>query len=337
MLRGESAKPFCSWFRLSWWGGSLFRRCWFASRRRAATKSLCCSLSRFAWSLPPSPKPSACLSHSARLLAGMLLGSSAYAHKMAAQTLPIRDAFVALFFVTIGMLIDPRTWLANWGLLLVLVALIVDRQICCVVHDCSGLWLSDADGVEGRRRAYANRRVLFHPGSGLSAFGAHRYGRLQCHPGGVADHNPGQCFAFQAAQACAGRPCAGCCSDRVPPQPRPCRAPFCFLRFNLSSQAIKRSFHQKPFLQSQTNKGLNAARGHPLFVTLSLLELGKIGARCGRSNSVNWRQPGLLLEINDCRGSSSLSLDLRRRLVHPSVVAAHDRGERVASDHSSFD
>ena len=56
---------------------------------------------------------------------GMLLGSSAYAHKLATQTLPIRDAFVALFFVTIGMLIDPRTWLANWGLLLVLVALIL--------------------------------------------------------------------------------------------------------------------------------------------------------------------------------------------------------------------
>ena len=56
---------------------------------------------------------------------GMLLGSSAYAHKMAAQTLPIRDAFVALFFVTIGMLIDPRTWLANWGLLLVLVGMIL--------------------------------------------------------------------------------------------------------------------------------------------------------------------------------------------------------------------
>jgi monovalent cation:H+ antiporter-2, CPA2 family len=56
---------------------------------------------------------------------GMLLGSSAYAHKLAAQTLPIRDAFVALFFVTIGMLIDPRTWLSNWGLLLVIVGLIL--------------------------------------------------------------------------------------------------------------------------------------------------------------------------------------------------------------------
>ena len=56
---------------------------------------------------------------------GMLLGSSAYAHKLAAQTLPIRDVFVALFFVTIGMLIDPRTWLSNWVLLLVIVGLVL--------------------------------------------------------------------------------------------------------------------------------------------------------------------------------------------------------------------
>ena len=56
---------------------------------------------------------------------GMLLGSSNYAHKLAAKTLPIRDAFVALFFVTIGMLIDPRTWLSNWRLLAVMVAMIL--------------------------------------------------------------------------------------------------------------------------------------------------------------------------------------------------------------------
>ncbi len=56
---------------------------------------------------------------------GMLLGSSDYAHKLAARTLPIRDAFVALFFVTIGMLIDPRTWLSNWRALAVLVGLIL--------------------------------------------------------------------------------------------------------------------------------------------------------------------------------------------------------------------
>jgi monovalent cation:H+ antiporter-2, CPA2 family len=56
---------------------------------------------------------------------GMLLGSSPYTHKLAAQTLPIRDVFVALFFVTIGMLIDPSSWLSGWRLLAVIAALIL--------------------------------------------------------------------------------------------------------------------------------------------------------------------------------------------------------------------
>lgn len=58
-------------------------------------------------------------------LAGLLLGSSTYAHKLAKQTLPLRDAFVALFFVTVGMLIDPRTWLSSWRTLALLVGLIL--------------------------------------------------------------------------------------------------------------------------------------------------------------------------------------------------------------------
>ena len=35
-------------------------------------------------------------------IGGLLLGSSDYAHSLAAKSFPIRDAFVALFFVTIG-------------------------------------------------------------------------------------------------------------------------------------------------------------------------------------------------------------------------------------------
>jgi len=58
-------------------------------------------------------------------LAGLLLGSSDFAHKLAKQTLPIRDAFVALFFITVGMLIDPRTWLASWRILALLVAIVL--------------------------------------------------------------------------------------------------------------------------------------------------------------------------------------------------------------------
>ncbi len=56
---------------------------------------------------------------------GLLLGGSRYAHHLASKVFPIRDAFVAIFFVTVGMLIDPRTLLADWRTLALLVSLIL--------------------------------------------------------------------------------------------------------------------------------------------------------------------------------------------------------------------
>jgi CPA2 family monovalent cation:H+ antiporter-2 len=58
-------------------------------------------------------------------LGGMLLGSSPFVKKLEHQTLPLRDAFVAIFFVSVGMLIDPRTWGSAWGIILLLVGLIL--------------------------------------------------------------------------------------------------------------------------------------------------------------------------------------------------------------------
>lgn len=58
-------------------------------------------------------------------LGGMLLGSSAFVKKLEHLTLPLRDAFVALFFVSVGMLIDPRTWGSAWRIIVLLVGLIL--------------------------------------------------------------------------------------------------------------------------------------------------------------------------------------------------------------------
>ena len=41
-------------------------------------------------------------------LAGMIVGRSDYSSRAAAEALPLRDAFAVLFFVSIGMLFDPR-------------------------------------------------------------------------------------------------------------------------------------------------------------------------------------------------------------------------------------
>jgi len=58
-------------------------------------------------------------------LAGVVISGSDQAHHTLSRILPIRDAFVALFFVTIGALIDPRTLLMHTALLVEILALIV--------------------------------------------------------------------------------------------------------------------------------------------------------------------------------------------------------------------
>ncbi len=58
-------------------------------------------------------------------MAGLLISGSDYAHETLARVLPVRDAFVALFFVTIGALIDPALVMENLPLLGTMIALVV--------------------------------------------------------------------------------------------------------------------------------------------------------------------------------------------------------------------
>ena len=58
-------------------------------------------------------------------LAGVVISGSEQAHGTLARVLPLRDAFVALFFVTVGALIDPRILFSHPSLLLEVLALVV--------------------------------------------------------------------------------------------------------------------------------------------------------------------------------------------------------------------
>ena len=58
-------------------------------------------------------------------LAGMIVSSSEYAHETLAHLLPLRDTFVALFFVTIGALIRPSALIHSMGLVAAIVLLVV--------------------------------------------------------------------------------------------------------------------------------------------------------------------------------------------------------------------
>ena len=57
--------------------------------------------------------------------AGMLLAESEFSHEAAEETLPLRDAFAVLFFVSVGMLFDPRFLLDHMLEVLAVVAIIV--------------------------------------------------------------------------------------------------------------------------------------------------------------------------------------------------------------------
>ena len=56
--------------------------------------------------------------------AGMLVSRSHFAHQALADIVPLRTAFVALFFVSLGMLANPNFIVDNWALV-VIVALII--------------------------------------------------------------------------------------------------------------------------------------------------------------------------------------------------------------------
>ena len=57
-------------------------------------------------------------------VAGMVLSESDYSHQALSDIIPLRDLFGLLFFVSVGMLLDPAFLIANFGTILLVVLLI---------------------------------------------------------------------------------------------------------------------------------------------------------------------------------------------------------------------
>ena len=67
------------------------------------------------------------------LFAGLIMAESELSQQAANETLPLRDAFAVLFFVSVGMLFDPRVLLGNpWPLISAVVIIVVLRTILSV-------------------------------------------------------------------------------------------------------------------------------------------------------------------------------------------------------------
>ncbi len=62
--------------------------------------------------------------------AGMLLNESEFSHKAANDSLPLRDAFAVLFFVSVGMLFDPNILIEHpWQVLMTFTLIVVVKWI----------------------------------------------------------------------------------------------------------------------------------------------------------------------------------------------------------------
>jgi monovalent cation:H+ antiporter-2, CPA2 family len=62
--------------------------------------------------------------------AGMILSESPLSQQAAAETLPLRDAFAVLFFVSVGMLFDPRILLADpWPIIATCLIVVLGKSL----------------------------------------------------------------------------------------------------------------------------------------------------------------------------------------------------------------
>ena len=67
-------------------------------------------------------------------LAGMVVGRSEYSLRAASEALPMRDAFAVLFFVSVGMLLDPAVLVASPGLLIgALAVILVGKPVVAIL------------------------------------------------------------------------------------------------------------------------------------------------------------------------------------------------------------
>jgi CPA2 family monovalent cation:H+ antiporter-2 len=66
--------------------------------------------------------------------AGMMMRESEFSHRAASESLPLRDAFAVLFFVSVGMLFEPSViWAEPMKLLAVIAIIMVGKTIAAII------------------------------------------------------------------------------------------------------------------------------------------------------------------------------------------------------------
>ena len=95
--------------------------------------------------------------------AGMMLSESQLSQQAATESLPLRDAFAVLFFVSVGMLFDPAVLLAAPLALLATVVIILIGKSVVAFFVVRLFGHARSDGADDLGLAGADRRILLHP------------------------------------------------------------------------------------------------------------------------------------------------------------------------------
>jgi CPA2 family monovalent cation:H+ antiporter-2 len=76
-------------------------------------------------------------------VAGLVVGESPFSHQVGADLLPFREAFAVIFFVSVGMLVDPLLLVSQWQRVLVIALIVVVLKgvvsgLIAMVFRCTG-------------------------------------------------------------------------------------------------------------------------------------------------------------------------------------------------------
>ena len=95
-------------------------------------------------------------------LAGSLVAESGVQNTIEKLVQPVRDIFAAIFFVSVGMLIDPAQIALYWPVVLVFLVVVVVGKVGSVSLSALVDGAKRADGGENGDESGSNRRVFFH-------------------------------------------------------------------------------------------------------------------------------------------------------------------------------
>ena len=96
-------------------------------------------------------------------VAGLIVSESDLSHQAAGEIIPFRDLFAVLFFVSVGMLLDPAALVADWPALLALLVVAVGVKAAASARPGAGARPAAAQRAPARSDDRPGRRVQLPP------------------------------------------------------------------------------------------------------------------------------------------------------------------------------